>query len=259
MSSGEYLWYAVANRLSVGTAEHNKTSFNYFVRHQLAHVLRESAEIVATNSEGRTHVVQLFNVHVQPPSILEASGSTSYVTPNDCRRRSLTYASDVCGDVVHDVVDEEGVVNRRVYRSAGQRVVAVAAGATHSLATTADGALWSWGDGSYGKLGHGRFYEFPKGTYEVCVLGHSAHMDQLLPKKIEALAGQRVVAVSASPIHNLAITADGAFWSWGLGGCDELGYHSICGWLPKKIKTHPRLCSSLCFEKSAATLGPSAF
>ncbi len=118
MSSGEYLWYAVANRLSVGTAEHNKTSFNYFVRHQLAHVLRESAEIVATNSEGRTHVVQLFNVHVQPPSILEASGSTSYVTPNDCRRRSLTYASDVCGDVVHDVVDKEGVVNRRVYRSA---------------------------------------------------------------------------------------------------------------------------------------------
>lgn len=93
MSSGEYLWYAVANRLSVGTAEHNKTSFNYFVRHQLAHVLRESAEIVATNSEGRTHVVQLFNVHVQPPSILEASGSTSVLPTIVAAVRSLTPAT----------------------------------------------------------------------------------------------------------------------------------------------------------------------
>ena len=54
------------------------------------------------------------------------------------------------------------------------RVVAVSAGRDHSLALTADGALWSWGDGGFGKLGHGD------------------QQSQLLPKEVEAMAGQRV-------------------------------------------------------------------
>ena len=62
---------------------------------------------------------------------------------------------------------------------ARQRVVAVSAGFAHSLAFTADGALLSWGDGGHGRLGHGD------------------DQAQWQPKKIEALAGQRVVAVSA--------------------------------------------------------------
>ena len=40
---------------------------------------------------------------------------------------------------------------------------------------------------------------------------------QWQPKKIEAFAGQRVVAVSAGGAHSLAVTADGAVWSWGFG------------------------------------------
>ena len=51
---------------------------------------------------------------------------------------------------------------------AGQRVVAVSAGTAHSLALTANGALWNWGSGGLGKLGHGEDLS-----------------DQLLPKKIE--------------------------------------------------------------------------
>ena len=48
---------------------------------------------------------------------------------------------------------------------------------SHSLAITADGAAWSWGLGGGGGLGHGD------------------EQSQLLPKKIEAFAGQRVVAL----------------------------------------------------------------
>ena len=36
-----------------------------------------------------------------------------------------------------------------------ERVVAVSAGGRHSLALTASGAVWSWGDGQRGRLGHG--------------------------------------------------------------------------------------------------------
>ena len=77
------------------------------------------------------------------------------------------------------------------------RASSLSAGAYHSLALTADGAVWSWGGGGSGKLGHGD------------------EQRQLLPKKVEALAGQRIVAVSAGEHHSLALTADGSVWSWG--------------------------------------------
>ena len=84
---------------------------------------------------------------------------------------------------------------KKVEALAGRRVIAVLAGADHSLAITADGAVWSWGYGAYGQLGHGD------------------EQHQLLPKKVEGLAGRRVVAVSAGIAHSLAITADGSVWS----------------------------------------------
>ena len=107
----------------------------------------------------------------------------------------------------------------RVGGLAGQRVVAVSAGIVHSLALTADGAVRSWGSGSDGTLGHGDMQQ------------------QLLPKKVEALADQRVIAVSAAERHSLAIAADGSVWSWGSGVGGRLGHGD---WqnqqLPKKIE-----------------------
>ena len=108
---------------------------------------------------------------------------------------------------------------KKVEAFAGQRVLAVSARALHSLALTADGAVWSWGRGGQGRLGHGD------------------EQNQLLPKEIEAFAGQRVVAVSAGREHNLAITADGAAWSWGFGTCGLLGHgDQQRQLLPKKIE-----------------------
>jgi len=102
---------------------------------------------------------------------------------------------------------------------ADQRVVAVSGRVVHSLVLTADGALWSWGGGNFGKLGHGDY------------------QNQLLPKKIEAFAGQRVVTVTAARYHNLALTADGALWSWGAGYLGKLGHgDQQIQLLPKKIE-----------------------
>ena len=95
------------------------------------------------------------------------------------------------------------VVPKKVEALAGRRVVAVSplqSALGHSLALTADGGVWSWGFGGGGQLGHGD------------------GQNQLLPEKIEALAGRRVVAVSAGDAHSLALTADGAVWSSGAGG-----------------------------------------
>ena len=108
---------------------------------------------------------------------------------------------------------------KKIEAFAGQRVVAVSTGGKHSLALTANGAVWSWGLGSFGQLGHGD------------------QQDQLLPKKVEALAGQRVLAVSAGDNHSLAITTDGSVWSWGDGGEGKLGHGDEQEQLlPKKVE-----------------------
>jgi alpha-tubulin suppressor-like RCC1 family protein len=165
---------------------------------------------------------------------------------------------------------QDQLLPKRIEAFAGQRVVAVSA-EDHSLATTADGAVWSWGGGGYGKLGHGDTQRqlLPKkieaftGQRVVAVsagfehslaitadgsawswgsgafgrLGHDDEQRQPLPKKVEALAGRGVVAVSAGGLHSLAITANGAVWSWGYGHCGELGHgdeqHQL---LPKKVE-----------------------
>ena len=71
----------------------------------------------------------------------------------------------------------------------------MSAGYAHNIALTADGAVWSWGDGEDGTLGHGD------------------EQMQLLPKKVEAFADQRIIAVSAGRDYSLALTGSGAVWS----------------------------------------------
>jgi len=167
--------------------------------------------------------------------------------------------------------EQNQLLPKKIEAFAGRRVVAVSAGVYHSLAITADGAVWSWGDGAAGMLGHGdeQIQLLPKkveafagrcvvavsaGEYHSLAitadgsawswgdgypgkLGHGDEQTQLLPKKIEAFAGRRVVAVSAGPGHSLAFTADGAAWSWGRGSDGRLGHgNAQFQLLPKKIE-----------------------
>jgi len=124
--------------------------------------------------------------------------------------------------------EEDELLPKQIEAFAGQRVVAVSAGGSHSLAITADGAVWSWG-------------------LDMGQLGHGDEQDQLLPKTVETFVGQRVVAISAAGSHSLAITADGAVWSWGWANFGRLGHgdqqHQL---LPKKVRRRvsPSLAAS---------------
>ena len=70
------------------------------------------------------------------------------------------------------------------------------------------------------------------------MLGHGDEQRQLLPKKIEAFMDQRVVAVSAGSCHSIALTADGAVFTWGQGkdGCLGHGDDLSNQLLPKKVE-----------------------
>ncbi|XP_061589686.1 probable E3 ubiquitin-protein ligase HERC1 isoform X2 [Cololabis saira] len=77
----------------------------------------------------------------------------------------------------------------------------------HTLAITVEGEVFSWGDGEYGKLGH----------------GNSA--TQKYPKMIQGpLSGKVVVCVSAGYRHSAAVTNDGELYTWGEGDFGRLGH-----------------------------------
>ena len=79
----------------------------------------------------------------------------------------------------------------------------VAAGGAHSLARSADGRLWAWGDNSYGQLG----------------LGPTP--SQSTPTLVAALAGVR--SIVAGTDHSLALKDDGTVWAWGRNATGALG------------------------------------
>ncbi|KAL7980305.1 hypothetical protein Chor_014634 [Crotalus horridus] len=77
----------------------------------------------------------------------------------------------------------------------------------HTLAFTTEGEVFSWGDGDYGKLGHGN------------------SSTQKYPKLIQGpLQGKVVICVSAGYRHSAAVTEDGELYSWGEGDFGRLGH-----------------------------------
>mmetsp|Transcript_37878 Transcript_37878/g.121885 ORF Transcript_37878/g.121885 Transcript_37878/m.121885 type:complete len:346 (+) Transcript_37878:57-1094(+) len=83
---------------------------------------------------------------------------------------------------------------------------AVAAGSLHSLILSQTGQVWSCGAGWEGPLGHGN-------EASLCV-----------PTRIPALADVPISMIAAGRAHSLAISADGALYSWGWGKSGQLGH-----------------------------------
>ena len=85
-------------------------------------------------------------------------------------------------------------------------IVAVGGGGYFSVALGAEGKVWTFGRNNYGQLGLG---DSGLGT------------ERGVPTVVEGL--REVVDVAAGSFHRLAVTADGAMYSWGRGAVGELG------------------------------------
>jgi len=93
---------------------------------------------------------------------------------------------------------------------AGDPVVAIAAGAAHTLALTRAGRVYAWGDQGTGQLG----------VITNDVRGTPVAVSDLPP-------GNRVSALAAGSVNGLAVTRDGSVYDWGNNGFGQLGHLDV--------------------------------
>ena len=150
---------------------------------------------------------------------------------------------------------------RVVEALAGKWVVGVTAGGDHSAAWTADGEVYTWGHGAYGRLGHGtsqnehapRVVEILRGAAVIGVaagqitamwtdagelftcgdgedglLGHGSEENEYVPRLVEALEGVKVVDVSVQA-HTVVCSGAGDIYTHGLGPDGRLGHAGETG------------------------------
>jgi alpha-tubulin suppressor-like RCC1 family protein len=96
----------------------------------------------------------------------------------------------------------------------GADVVAISAGAEHSLALTRAGELFSFGRGAKGRLGHGmggRIADI-----------HDEH-DEFLPRQVRSLLSTPIQHINAGFNHSAVIAEDGALYVFGSNEYKNLG------------------------------------
>ncbi|CAI9289405.1 unnamed protein product [Lactuca saligna] len=109
--------------------------------------------------------------------------------------------------------------------SLSRKVIALAAGEAHTLALTGHGSVYSWGRGTFGRLGSG------------------SELDRLFPAKIEFNSTEKVkiVQVSAGSYHSLALSDDGSVWSWGHNTYGQLGVNGGNSLVPSLVQVFNEL------------------
>ena len=111
----------------------------------------------------------------------------------------------------------------------GIRVNSVATGCGFCVAVSSSGKVYTWGNGSYGCLGHGD----TNGSF--------------VPKEVLCFAGNRVLSVAAGNFHCLAVTEEGDVFSWGHAQHGRCGYYvpSYGEHGLRPIQAHPQCIEAL--------------
>ena len=86
----------------------------------------------------------------------------------------------------------------------GSGVATASCGSHHTLVVTLEGSLWSFGEGQYGRL------------------GLNDDLSRLVPVLVDPhhFNNARIISTAAGFLHSLAVTEDGALYTWGKGAAD---------------------------------------
>jgi E3 ubiquitin-protein ligase HERC2 len=143
--------------------------------------------------------------------VIGASASSSH-TPGRSRTVVWTEAGELFtfGDGHYGALGHGGTQNELVPRLVdalvGKKVVGAAAGQYHTAVWTDEGELFTFGNGDHGKLGHG------------------GQQTELVPRLVEAMAGEKVIGAAAGSGHTAVCIEAGELFTFGQGGFGRLGH-----------------------------------
>ncbi|MES2737132.1 MAG: choice-of-anchor D domain-containing protein [Verrucomicrobiota bacterium] len=133
----------------------------------------------------------------------------------------------------------------------GKTVVGLAAGNTHSMALTADGLVFGWGQNSSGQLGLGNLTgdAIPNTIHRVPVAVDTGSSS--------ALNGKTLMAVNAGINQSRAVDSNGKVYGWGVNTSGEVGDGGVVSpiTLPEAVDTGD---SSALQNKSVMAISPGS-
>jgi len=171
-----------------------------------------------------------------------------------------TWGDKENGVTGHSDTDGHQYIPKLLERLAEKRIVQLSACGFHTGCLTADAEMYTWGEGKFGRLGHGsernchvprlvetltgkrprqlscggfhtavvtedgRLYTFGGGEHGQ--LGHNDRVNKVKPTFVQALDGVFVSQVTCGWSHSVALTNKGKIYTWGNGDHGKLGHGS---------------------------------
>jgi len=148
-------------------------------------------------------------VHFQT---IQEKANARYSRESDGTYRLFTWGSGLHGKLGHGSNISFAIPME--VKQTKAKVVEVACGCEHTLCRTFDGAVMTWGCGTYGQLGITDNYDGVGVNY--------AHF----PTIVSALKRHHVVSIAAGRWHNLVLANDRQVLAWGSGNFGQLGLDS---------------------------------
>ncbi|KAF5749800.1 Regulator of chromosome condensation (RCC1) family with FYVE zinc finger domain isoform 1 [Tripterygium wilfordii] len=211
----------------VSVSFYPNTSPKSFLPENSAYFERSHVASDNTNMQVKGTGSDAFRVSVSSAPSTSSHGSV----PDDCDALGDVY---IWGEVICDSVVKVGADKNASYLSTKADVLVprplesnvvldvhhISCGVKHVALVTRQGELFTWGEESGGRLGHG------------------VGKDVIQPHLVEALAITSVDFVACGEFHTCAVTMAGELYTWGDGthNAGLLGHGTdISHWIPKRI------------------------
>lgn len=138
------------------------------------------------------------------PAVRSLSVGMGHALALDASGQVWSWGANAAGQLGQGDLAQRGRAQRVVLPQGAATVVAVAAGATHSLALDEKGRLWGWGSNHQGQLDPGLRVAYSPGPVRIAI-------------------SQRLSSLAAGLHFSAATTQDGQVLAWGWNGLGQLG------------------------------------